>query len=57
MCSLALSVAVVDIIDKHRKNCLWRGSDFRRIGYNLAAWNLVMKPKDKGGLGIINLTL
>jgi hypothetical protein len=57
MCSLKLPVAVVDIIDKHRKNCLWRGSDFRKKGYNLAAWNLVMKPKDKGGLGIINLTL
>ena len=25
--------------------------------YNLAAWNLVMKPKDRGGLGVINLTL
>ena len=23
----------------------------------MAAWNLVMKPKDKGGLGIINLSL
>jgi len=26
-------------------------------GYNLGAWEIVMKPKDKGGLGIINLSL
>lgn len=57
MCSLKLPVAVVEIIDKYRKNCLWRGSDFRKKGYNLAAWNLVMKPKEKGGLGVINLSL
>jgi hypothetical protein len=50
MCSLKLPVAVVEAIDKYRKDCLWRGSDFRRKGYNLAAWKLVMKPKEKGGL-------
>lgn len=32
MCSLKLLVTVIDIIDKHRKNCLWRGSDFRKRG-------------------------
>jgi hypothetical protein len=37
MCSLKLPVTVVEIIDKHRKNCLWRGSDFRKKGHNLAA--------------------
>ena len=30
---------------------------FQKKEYNLAAWNLVMKPKDRGGLGVINLTL
>ena len=57
MCSLKLPVAVVEAIDKYRKDCLWRGSDFRRKGYNLAAWKMVMKPKDKGGLGVVNLQL
>jgi hypothetical protein len=57
MCSLKLLVIVIDIIDKHRKNCLWRGSDFRKMGYNLATWDLVRKPKSKGGLGIIILSL
>lgn len=57
MCSLKLPATVIEIIDKHRKNCLWRGSDYSKKGYNLAAWNLVQKPKSKGGLGVINLSL
>lgn len=57
LCSLKLPVAVIEAIDKYRKDCLWRGCDFKKKGYNIAAWKLVMKPKDKGGLGIIDLTL
>lgn len=57
MCSLKLPVTVIEIIDKYRKNCLWRGKDFKNKGYNLAAWELVMRPKSKGGLGVINLSL
>jgi hypothetical protein len=52
-----LPITVIDIIDKHRKNCLWRGREFSRKGYNLAAWDLVRKPKAKGGLGVINLSV
>lgn len=33
------------------------GSDFRKKGQNLAAWDLVKKPKNKGGLGVIYLSL
>jgi hypothetical protein len=40
-----------------RKNCLWRGREFRAKGYNLAAWSLIRRPKAKGGLGVINLSL
>jgi hypothetical protein len=57
MCSLKLLSTIIEIIDKHKKNCLWRGKDFRNKGYNLAAWDLVRKPKDKGGLGVINLSV
>lgn len=48
---------MIEIIDKHRKKCHWRGSDFRKKGYNLAVWNLVRAPKEKGGLGVINLSV
>jgi mannosylglycoprotein endo-beta-mannosidase len=55
MCSLKLPITVIEIIDKHRKNYFWRGNEFRKKGYNLAAWDLVRRPKDKGGLGVIYL--
>ena len=57
MCTLKLLKTEIKVIDKYRKDCLWRGSDFRRKGYNLAAWKMVMKPKDKGGLRVVNLQL
>jgi hypothetical protein len=57
MCSLKLPLTVIEIIDEHRKNYLWRGKDFNRKRHNLATWDLVRKPKDKGGLGVINLSI
>jgi hypothetical protein len=39
MCTLKLPITVIDIIDKHRKNCLWRGREFNRNGYNLVDWD------------------
>jgi hypothetical protein len=52
MCSLKLPVTVVEMIDKFRKRCLWRGSDLNSKGYNLAAWDKVIVPKNKGGLSV-----
>ena len=38
------------------RQCLWRGnSDTPR--QSLASWPLVCRPKDKGGMGIVNLTI
>jgi hypothetical protein len=53
---LKFPITVIEVIAKYRKNCLWRGKEFRKKGYNLAAWGMVTKPKDKGGFGVINLT-
>ena len=53
MCSLKLPITVINIIDKHIKNFLWRGKDVTKKGYNLAAWDLVQRPKSKGGLGVL----
>jgi hypothetical protein len=55
MCSLKIPVAVLDFINRARRHCLWRGSDANAKGRSLAAWPKVTKPKDKGGLGIIDL--
>jgi hypothetical protein len=57
MSPLKLPITVIKIIDKHRKNCIWRGKECRNKGYNLAAWDLVKKTKDKVGLGVINLSV
>jgi hypothetical protein len=48
---------VIEVLDKYRKNCLWRGKDFNQKKYNLAAWDLVRSPKSKGGLGVVNLSV
>jgi hypothetical protein len=55
MCTLSLPKTVIEVIDKFRKNCLWRGSDANAKGYNLVAWEMVIFPKDKGGLGVKDL--
>jgi hypothetical protein len=55
MCSLNIPIAVLDFIDRARRHCLWRGFDANAKGKSLAAWPKVGKPKDNGGLGIIDL--
>ena len=55
MSTLELPKAIIKKIDKLRKNCLWRGSDVNGRGMAKAAWKLVCKSKEQGGLGIINL--
>lgn len=57
MCIVNLPKGVIDNVDRARKQCLWRGSDTEKKGGNLVAWSVVQKPKDKGGLGVINLRL
>ena len=58
MCTIKLPKGVIDNIDRARKQCLWRGNDNdRKRGGNLVAWEIVMKPKEKGGLGVLNLRL
>jgi hypothetical protein len=57
MCTIKLPKGVIENIDRARKQCLWRGNSTQKKGGNLVAWPTVMLPKEKGGLGIINLRL
>lgn len=57
MCSLSLPVAVIENIDRARRHCLWRGNDLNSNKKSLAAWSKVCRPKDKGGLGVIDLRI
>ena len=57
MCSIKLSVGVIENIDRARKQCFWRGNNHSNNGGNLVVWQKVQKPKIKGGLGILNFRL
>jgi hypothetical protein len=55
MCTIKLPKGVIEYIDRARKQCLWRGNDPEKKGGNMVAWPVVQQPKEKGGLGVINL--
>jgi hypothetical protein len=57
MCMIKLPKGVIDNVDRARKQCLWCGNDNEKKGGNLVAREIVQQPKDKGGIGIINLHL
>jgi hypothetical protein len=57
MCTVRLPRGVIENIDRIRKQCLWRGNIDKKKGGNLVAWEIVQQPKNKGGLGVINLRL
>jgi hypothetical protein len=52
--SLKLPPGIIDVIDRARRHCLWKRKNKDKIN-SLAAWEMVCRPKSKGGLGIINL--
>ena len=58
MCVLKLPLKLIDIFDRARRHCLWRKEvDRDAKTHSLAAWEMVCRPKKKGGLGILNLQI
>jgi hypothetical protein len=55
MGKVKLPPLVIDQNDKYRKHCVWRGSDLNAKKPPIAAWSLATRPKNEGGLGILNL--
>ena len=56
LCSLSIPTGILKQIKRIDRQCLWRGnSDTPR--QSLAAWELVCRPKNSGGLGVINLQI
>jgi hypothetical protein len=55
MSTISLHVTVREQIDKYRKHCLWRGNDDSNRINAKAAWHMVSKSKDEGGLGVLDL--
>jgi mannosylglycoprotein endo-beta-mannosidase len=56
MSTLRLYQWVIKEFDKYRRHCLCRRKDLEEHGQPLAAWEMVCKPKDQGGLGVVNLS-
>jgi hypothetical protein len=56
MLTLRLPPGIIDVLDRARRHCLWRQKYKHKVN-SLAAWEMVCKPKNKGGLGIINLQI
>ena len=57
MCSLKVHIAILDHVDKSSRNFLWYGNDINKKGKCLASWEMICKPKNLGGLGVLNLRM
>lgn len=56
MGTLKLPPKVLEQLDKIRRHCLWiKKTNQGEKSNSLAAWDLVCRPKQSGGLGVINL--
>jgi hypothetical protein len=55
MSTFLLQQLVIEQIDKFRKLCLWRGADVNAKQRPKAAWTMVCRSKEEGGLGVINI--
>src|ERR1043165_64475 len=54
LCTLAIPKGIIKQIETIHRQCLWRGNS-ETPRKSLAAWDLVCRPKNKGGLGILNI--
>jgi hypothetical protein len=58
MCTMKIQKTAIKIIDRGRRHCLWaKREEWEKQAQSLVAWETVCKPKDKGGLGIMNLEI
>ncbi|XP_073360244.1 uncharacterized protein [Aegilops tauschii subsp. strangulata] len=58
MCSIKIPPRVLEHLDKLRRYCLWaKSSDEGTKAVSLAAWEMVCRPKNKGGLGVVDLKI
>jgi hypothetical protein len=57
MSLIMVPIEILNQIDKYIRHCLWRGGDVNDKKPPLAAWKLVRRPKNRGGLRVIRLRL
>jgi hypothetical protein len=59
MCSIQLHPKFLEHIEKIRRHCLWvkKNEEGDEKCHSLASWSMVCRPKEKGGVGILNLKI
>jgi hypothetical protein len=57
MCAIKVPIEILNQVDRYRRHCLWKGGDTSSKKPSLATWSMVTKPKNRGGLGVINLRM
>jgi hypothetical protein len=57
MSTLKIYQWVLDECDKYMRHCLWRNKDLDSKTPPLASWDMVCRPKDQGGLGVLKLSV
>jgi hypothetical protein len=57
MCSIKMHATNLRSIDRIRKHGMWRVSDVTGKGKPMVAWVNVTTPKEKGGLGLKNMSI
>jgi hypothetical protein len=57
MSTLKLYRWVLDECNKYQRHCLWRNKDLDNKSLPLSSWDMVCRPKDQGGLGVLKLSV
>jgi hypothetical protein len=59
MCCLDVPVTIKEQVIKYMRHCLWRkrNNDVQAKGNALVSWKKICRPKEQGGLGVLNLDI
>lgn len=57
MCTFRVHITILEHVNKSSRKFLWHGKDIDSKGNYLASWSMICRPKEQGGLGILNLKI
>jgi hypothetical protein len=59
MCCLDIPVSIKEQLIKYMRHCLWRkkNGEVQSNGPALVSWDKICRPKNQGGLGVLNLSV
>jgi hypothetical protein len=59
MCCLDIPVSIREQLIKYMRHCLWRkkNGEVQSNGPALVSWDKICRPKNQGGLGVLNLSV